>query len=488
MKTSTGICLTCLTFILVFNGCSGGPEQSVDEPESPAGRIENGLLPAVIIKGQAPATSTLTAEMERNGIPGVCVAVINEGAVEWIKGYGLTSEGGHPVDADTLFRATQMSQLVTAMGILDLVEDGKLDLDTDLNELLTSWHIPDNEFTGDRKVTLRRILNHSAGLSLPSLKYYSPDEPIPNLFDVLDGRAPATNEPVLVVAEPGEGWRYSVGGYAILQLLVEEVTAEAFQNVMRERVLEPSGMSGSFFAQQLPADSENAAVGYDATAKAQNTIHPELAALGLWTTARDLANLVIQIQHSVEGETRTVLSRETAELMLTPGAGNWGLGPEVRGEGDGICFSLEGHGSCYLCYLVGFPRLGKGAVVLTNSSNGEIITREVLRTIAVEYGWPEFRPREVEIVELDDHALDELTGTFKREGRDYLISLERRDGDIYLIRAGREPKRLLALSPDRLIETEYGIEYVFERDERGAVSGMVWINDGRTLLTLVKAN
>ncbi|MGC1417912.1 MAG: serine hydrolase domain-containing protein, partial [Candidatus Acidiferrum sp.] len=130
-------------------------------------RIENGLLPAVIIKGQPPAPMTIAARMEHYKVPGVSVAFFDHGQIIWTKAYGLADVAAKkPVTPDTLFQAASISKPVTALATLHLVQEGKLNLDEDVNVKLKSWKVPENAFTEKEKVTIRRILTHSAGLTV----------------------------------------------------------------------------------------------------------------------------------------------------------------------------------------------------------------------------------------------------------------------------------------------------------------------------------
>ncbi|HZN12164.1 MAG TPA: serine hydrolase domain-containing protein, partial [Blastocatellia bacterium] len=127
-----------------------------------ASRVENGLLPAVLIKGR-PGEMKLADRMRHYKVPGVSVAVIDGGRVEWARGYGLLEAGGAaPVTPETRFQAASISKPVAAMGALALVEQGKLDLDEDVNRKLVSWKVPENELTKEKKVTLRGLLSHGA--------------------------------------------------------------------------------------------------------------------------------------------------------------------------------------------------------------------------------------------------------------------------------------------------------------------------------------
>src|SRR5262249_3035302 len=153
------------------------------------------------------------AEMRKRQIPGLSLAIIQNGEIVKAKGYGVTEKGGKsPVTSSTLFQAGSISKPVSAAGALRLVEQGKLELDGDVNAKLVTWKVPENEFTKEKKVTLRGLLSHTAGLTVHGFPGYATDEPVATLVQVLDGAKPANTPPVRVDIVPGSKWRYSGGG------------------------------------------------------------------------------------------------------------------------------------------------------------------------------------------------------------------------------------------------------------------------------------
>ena len=195
---------------------SGPHAQGAASPETRAARVEKGLLPGIVITGRLLPVRTLAERMSSLKTPGVSVAVINGGAIEWAKGYGVLETGGSaPVTSRTLFQAASLSKSVAALAALRLVEQGKLALDQDVNERLTTWKVPENEFTKAEKVTLRRLLSHSAGLTVSGFPGYSADAAVPALVQVLDGQKPANTAAIRADVVPGTIWRYSGGGYTV---------------------------------------------------------------------------------------------------------------------------------------------------------------------------------------------------------------------------------------------------------------------------------
>src|SRR6266404_2008249 len=219
-----------------------------DETENRISRIEFGLLPAAIIQGQSLPRMRLTDRMKHYDVPGVSIAVFDNGQILWARGYGLADiSAKKPVRPETLFQAASISKSVTAFAALQLVRQGKLNLDEDVNRKLVSWKVPENEFTRNEKVTLRRLLSHTAGLNVASVGGYLAGEPLPTTVQILDGQKPANNEPVRVGRTPGKEFRYSGGGYVAVQLLLTDVTHKSFPELMDDLVFEPLGMTHSTF-------------------------------------------------------------------------------------------------------------------------------------------------------------------------------------------------------------------------------------------------
>lgn len=176
-------------------------------------RIENGLLPPVIVKGQPIEPMTLPDRMQFYKTPGISIAFINNGRIEWARAYGAQAAGSSElVMTDTLFQAGSISKPVAAVIALHMVQSGRLALDEDVNRKLVSWKVPENEFTKQEKVSVRRILSHSAGLTNHAVGNYAAGEELPTLVKILDGVKPANTAPVRVDLVPGSLWRYSGGG------------------------------------------------------------------------------------------------------------------------------------------------------------------------------------------------------------------------------------------------------------------------------------
>jgi CubicO group peptidase (beta-lactamase class C family) len=226
--------------------------------------VEQNLRPSMVVQGQPIVGVPLAARMAHYNVPAVSVAVIRQGRIDWARAYGLREAGlVEAVTPATLFQAASISKPVAALVAVALAEAGQLDLDADVNTLLRSWQVPANEFTHAAPVTLRRILSHTAGLTVQGLPGYAAGDALPTPGQILDGVPPANSEPIVADVVPGTLGRYSGGGYVLLQQLLEDVLGRSFPAICRDTVLAPLDMCDSTYEQPLPSTWHGvAAVGH----------------------------------------------------------------------------------------------------------------------------------------------------------------------------------------------------------------------------------
>ena len=339
-------------------------------------------------------TKTIEELMEQFGVPGVSIAVIWDFDVHWAKGYGIADvETGAPVDTETVFQAASISKPVTAMAVLEAVQDGLFTLDDDINDILTSWQLEGGEFTRDQPVTPRMLTSHTSGLGDAfGFPGYDPGDPLPTVVQILDGHELSNVGPVFMEREPWAAYEYSGGGVTVMQLALSDARGRPFQDIMRDHILEPIGMTHSAFEQPIsPERDRNAARAHDREGKGMGAkwhVYPELAAAGLWTTPTDLARFAIEVQQSARGESNRVLSRTTVQDMLSPvGVGGFAVGFSLSKEGEGWYFSHGGGNWGFLCTLMAHKVKGYGLVIMTNAELGWPLMGELSRRIQRAYGW-----------------------------------------------------------------------------------------------------
>ena len=337
----------------------------------------------------------ITDRMRDHHIPGLSLAIIQGADIE-ARCYGFTDQSHqHLVTPTTLFQAGSISKSVAAFGALHLVQQGQLSLDADVNTELRAWKVPENKFTHDQKVTLRGILSHSAGLTVHGFGGYARGGPVPTLLEVLNGTKPANSSPIRVDVVPGTLWRYSGGGYVVMQQMIIEATKEPFPKFISDTVLEPLGMTNSTYEQPLPqAMYSAAAAGHHANgeeAQGRWHVYPEMAPAGLWTTASDLARFAISIGQADAGDSNPVLSQATVRQLLTVQnpvlSKTDGLGVFLFGSGRKLGFDHSGRNEGFDSEMVALPRLRKGAVIMINANEDTGAIKDIIKAIAKEYDW-----------------------------------------------------------------------------------------------------
>lgn len=309
---------------------------------------------------------------------------------------------GQPVDRDTLFQVASLSKWVSAWGVMTLVEAGKLDLDKPVSTYLKRWKLPPGEFDNNA-VTVRRLLSHTAGLT-DGLGYggFPPGTAVQSLEDSLTRAAdasPNADGHVRVGIAPGTKWRYSGGGYTLLQLIVEEVCGESFESYMKRAVFQPLGMSRSTYS--VAADASNVAAFFDTQgAIATHYRFTSLAATSLYTSAADMTRFVAAHGRGPAGEPpgRGVLSPATLAQMRRPhasqyGAEIWGLGAMLYAPNgsDDFLIGHDGNNEPAINTAVRIdPATGDGIVILETGN----------RLLATELGgeWVYWKTRGIDFL------------------------------------------------------------------------------------------
>jgi CubicO group peptidase (beta-lactamase class C family) len=441
------------------------------------------------------AGKTIEDLMEEFGVPGVTVAVIKDFEIHWAKGYGVADvETGAPVDTETMFQAASISKPVTAMATLRAVQDGLFTLDTDINDILTSWTLDGGEFTRQRPVTPRGLHSHTSGLGdgfgFPG---YDPDGPIPTVVQILDGEEPSNTRKLFVEREPGSFEEYSGGGITLMQLALSDARGRPFADILREDVLEPVGMTRSSFEQPIsPANDRNAARAHDGQGSARGSkwhVYPEMAAAGLWTTATDLAKFAIEVQLSAIGESNHVLSRTTVQEMLSPvGVGGFAVGFSIAREGEGWYFSHGGGNWGFRCILMAHKTKGYGLAIMTNADRGGAVMSEISRRIQKAYEWDSMAegvPRgydpivERTAIDLPAETLATYVGSYEfSDAMTIVVTLE--DGALFAQPTGQGKIGVFAESEETFFLKVVAGTISFTKDDSGAVTAMTIVQGGGT--------
>lgn len=458
--------------MMLYSCTTGAPSKSdIDLLET----IENNLLPSIHIEGQETEGYNILERMAYYKVPGVSIAFLNAGEIAWAKGYGYTTvDSSRAVDVFTLFQAASISKPVAAMAALSLVEEGKIALDEEVNQYLVDWQVEENEYTESEKVTLRRLLSHSAGLTVSGFPGYAYKDELPSTIQVLSGEEPANSGRIYPKNIPGTEYSYSGGGYTVMQKILTDITGSEFPDLMDENVLSKIDMESSTYRQPLPeAYQTNAAAGHlrnGEMIEGRWFTYPEMAAAGLWTTPTDLLKYAIEVQQSFAGESNKVLSRDMVIEMLTPQMNNQGLGPGIRGSGETAAFGHGGSNAGFRCQLLAFTKLGQGVVIMTNGDMGRYLMDEILRSFSSVYEWKMYKPETKELWPLDQEDLKAFTGQYQLsiEGQDLIIELTLNEDHL----KGEQlwDDLIFEIYPESensFFNPEDGVNFVFEENPEG---------------------
>jgi len=458
------------TISLMSNCFAQEDEQILQEINT----IENSLIKNIQIKGDSIQKFNILERMEYYKVPGVSIAIVENGKIKWAKGYGYANtETGTKVDANTLFQAGSISKPLAALAALKLYENGSLELNKDVNDYLKDWQIPENKFTESEKVTLERLLTHTAGTTVHGFPGYKQTDIFPDIIEVLNGNG--NTEKITVDTIPGSIWRYSGGGYTVMEKVVEDVSGTSLDNYMSKNILLPIGMKNSTFQQPITKEFQNNISGaYNRNGELVKGLwhnYPEQAAAGLWTTPSDLAMYCIEIQEILQGEKDGILSKETVELMLTKHENNWGLGPSLGNEKDSLVFGHGGKNEGFTNDMMAFAYQGLAVIIMTNADNGGKLISELKNAISDYYNWKISKPRTIEVISLPDTELKQFTGNYKLESQELKIKVQLKENRIFIKNEYVGDLDLVPLTNTKFIDTESGTVIEFFVDEK--VSGFM---------------
>lgn len=331
---------------------------------------------------------TLKERMALLEVNAVSIAVIKDYKIEWIKAYGFADVSEKRLaTTQTLFQAGSISKTINSLGILKLVQEGKLGLDDDINNYLKTWKFPYDEVSKGKKITIGNLLNHNAGLSVHGFGGYEKGTALPTTIQTLDGLKPSNSIAVRSIFEPGLKYQYSGGGTTISQLIIENTTGEKYVDYILKNVLNPLDMNNSSYSQPPAKDKQNllaTGYNYEIEVKGKYNIYPELAAAGLWTNPTDLAKYVIETQLSLVGKSNKILSKEMSAKRL---GNDWGT---FSDDFNGVKYFNHGGGTNgFVCHYIGSVEDGNGVVVMSNGMNSQIID-EIVNSIASLNNWKNY--------------------------------------------------------------------------------------------------
>ena len=477
-------------FLLSFQGVVLGQQSKIF-------KVENNLTEAreLIFEDSIIPKYNILDRMKFYKIPSVSVAVINNGKIEWAKTYGYADiETKRLANTTTLYQVASITKSVNSLGIMKLVQDGKLSLTTDIRIYLKTWTFPDNELSKGELITLKNLLSHTAGLSVHGFIGYTVSDSLPTINQILNGERPANNEAVKPIYPIHKHYEYSGGGYAVIRKILDDNISSNYDSLMHALILNPLKMTNSTFSQPLLPQYKNYAYGTDKemqTLKGNYYIYPEQTAGGLWSTATDIAKFVLSIQNDLKGSPNSLISKRLTEEMLTPVLNNYALGFGVIEKDGEKYFWHEGESYGYNSIYYGSFTTGKGVVILTNAypSNGKPFIQELLNSVAATYGWKDFyNPIKKKLNFVPDTLLTKYVGDYYSKNPQIKISITRNGNGLEL--TARQPEKMYATKLNTFfLESSPNENCVFSSSKNdGFIDTFEVIQNGKTIIKATKKN
>ena len=445
-------------------------------------RVETTLSGGMVIDGKL---YTLAERMKHYNVAGLSVAVIDNYQIVWAKGYGYADKKeNRKVTANTMFEPGSISKSLNAVGILQLVQQGKLDLYQDINQYLVNWKFPYDTVSHGKKITTAQLLSHTAGLNVHGFPGYQRDSAIAGVTDILDGRAPSNTEAVRSFTEPGKEVRYSGGGILITQQILTDLTKQRYEQYMYEQVLRALGMTNSSY-HQPPAVSErkNLATGYKSNGDevpGKYFVYPEKAAAGLWTTPTDIGKYIIEMQQAYLGKSSKVITQEMVKLHTTPVKNDIAMGTFIQNRNGEIYFDHTASNEGFSGLFIGGLTNGKGAAIFVNSDDATAAF-ELVNSIALVYNWAGFKkPEKITTVPVNDTITSKYIGEYIIDG--YYSEIKKEKDGLYFWTDGINSKMYFTASTD-FRNIELGGTKTFTFDNAGTVTGYSNTINGRLRAT-----
>jgi CubicO group peptidase (beta-lactamase class C family) len=446
--------------------------------------VESNLGSSIKIEGEP--NLNLMARMKFYKANGVSIAVIKDYKIEWVRAYGWAdSAQKRPVTITTLFQAGSNSKSLNAVGILKLVQIGKLNLYNDINDYLKSWKFPYDSLSRGKKITIANLLSHTAGLTVHGFPGYENGDTIPTLIQILNGQKPANTGAIHSMYEPSLKFEYSGGGTTISQLIVQDVTGQPYDEYMLENVLKPMNMTNSSYTQPPFAKTQRLlATGYyndGKEVKGKYHIYPEQAAAGLWTNPTDLAKYVIETELALQGKSEIVLSKKMTELRLTPYIdSSAAFGVFVVNKKGIKYFTHGGVDEGFVSQYVGSFDGGNGAVVMTNTYNTALF-EEIINSVATVYNWENFyTPTIKKIIPLDDAVLASYVGQYQLSPA-FVITVTKDGRQLKTQATGQEVFDIYPELENKFFVKSFNAQIEFIKNEKGIVTKMILHQNGQNV-------
>jgi CubicO group peptidase (beta-lactamase class C family) len=394
----------------------------------------------------------------------------------------FNSEDGLSVPTDGnnhRMQAGSISKTVAALGFLVLIEkNDAISLDDPVNKHLKSWKVSETLF--NQPITIRQLLSHTAGLNAHGFPGYKSIKKATSLKEVLSGDG--NTDAIVPIFPPDSVWKYSGGGYEVLQMMLEDVTGMTFAQYLQKEVLTPLKMTNSTYELLTEEACPTCAFAYTEKGKRYKAgwyQYPESAAAGLWTTAEDLSTFFIHLGEIYKGEAG-VISNDMLTEMITPVKNNYGFGLFIEERDNGLYIGHSGKNRGFTNEALFNLKTQNGVVVLTDSDSGFGLIRDIQRSVPGLDKWAGGEQIVIHEVEIADGAQEKYVGKYRAKdpsGRVYKANVSFKNGTL----TAKDPRsgRINVLIPEG--------EGVY-RERRGGTQvgfitkdGMIYMNWGGSI-------
>lgn len=471
----SGAGLLALAFLIIY-ACQTPQTLTRGRQKS----LEKGLLRPIFLKGQRPEKMRLVDRMSFYKVPGVSLAVMDKYRLEWSRTYGYKDIIQYrPLTGSTVFQAGELSQPVSAAVALRLVEKGLASLETDLGDYYQEVAFSGRRFRPPDKpsFTLSNLLSHNAGFYPWTSEGYSRSSPLPDLGAILRGEEPARNYHSYRGFDPEIPVRFSDFNYVLVEHYLTTRTGKNWPELAWEEIFEPLGLKNTYFGIPAVEDVASGHLREGEEIDGDWYRYPEQAARGLWTTPGEYLALIIELMDCARGKIGGLVSPGLARRMLSPQAAGSGYGFRLEGEHEKFKLFLKGKTRGYRATVLIYPALGQGAVVMTNSDNGGVLTEEILRGLAVIYGWPDYRPEEKTLFRLPPEIYQKYIGRYQ-VNESYFLDVDYQDYFLIVRPTGQAATKFYVEAQTIFFSMDPFIRIKFNLDERGLVTGLIlWQED-----------
>ena len=404
--------------VLIF-GCQSNSSKVITSHP-----LEHNLIPNVEI-ASSPQRYTIPQRLEYHTISGLSLGIIEEGKLVFTKGYGFAVKDRMVPDSSTIFQVGSISKSILGLVSMILEDRGEISLDSLATTYLKEWSFPENRFSANENITLRHLLNHTAGLNIFNSWGMSPFVEPSSLEEVFEGNK--YSKGVSIDTTAGAIYQYSNYGYGILQMALENHTGRSLEELSDELIFEPLGMKKSSFKRIVPSKELS---GYAFAHDDEGNVYEEYwtqplipGSGGLKSTVKDLSVLLLAIQKAFAGTQQGLITPKMVKEITSRKGYN--LGFEVDGEGESLSITHTGRVKGFFAYMRIYPETNNGIIMLCNSDNGGEVFKDILRGASEHYGWTIAQPRTIAPLQTSLVELQPYLGSYELqlEGTSYIAQI-----------------------------------------------------------------